>query len=228
MVMTGMLFATAVTAAILLIGEWLWRKKITKGEIARKFVHISVATFAAFWPFFMSRFQIVCLGLIFVAVLVVIKQFRIFRSLHSIKRATYGDIWYALGICLVALLFKDNAIYAIAVLHMALADGFAAVVGVGLARKARIFYFRGCRKSVAGTATFFIISFLLNMGYWLIAAHQPVTYGSIFVLYSLLAACLLAATEITAPKGSDNVIVPFLSGTILWLPTVIAVSSLHL
>ncbi|HUD81351.1 MAG TPA: hypothetical protein VMR08_01845, partial [Patescibacteria group bacterium] len=217
--MNGMLFAASGTAALLLIGEWLWRKKITKGEIARKFVHITAATFAAFWPLFMNRNDIVILSLLFVAALVVIKKLHIFNSLHSVQRATYGEIWYAISIGVIALVFKDDVIYAIAILHLALADGFAAVIGAGLAKRARNFRFRGCRKSIAGTLTFLIISFALNLSYWAFATHYPINNSGIYlspILYSLLSAALLAGTEISAPKGSDNVIVPLLAGGLLW------------
>jgi hypothetical protein len=39
------------------------------------------------------------------------------------------------------------------------------------------------------------------------------------VIYSVLSALTLAITEIISPKGSDNVIVPLMSGMLLWLPT---------
>lgn len=227
--MNGMLLAAAGTAAILLTGEWLWRKHILKGEFARKFVHITAASFAAFWPIFMSRTNIALLSLLFVVALVVIKQLNIFKSLHSVQRATYGEVWYAISIGVVALLFKDDVIFAIAVLHMALADGFAAVIGAGLAKKAQIFHFRGCRKSLAGTLTFVIISFFLNLSYWVLATHYPITFSGIYIspiTYSLLSAGLLGAVEIVAPKGSDNVFVPLLSGALLWVPTILLASAL--
>jgi phytol kinase len=227
--MNGMLLAAAGTAAILLTGEWLWRKHILKGEFARKFVHITAASFAAFWPLFMGRISIALLSLIFVAALIIIKQLHIFKSLHSVQRATYGEIWYAISIGIIALVFKDDVIYAIAILHMALADGFAAVVGAGLAKRAKNFHFRGCRKSIEGSLTFLVISFLLNLSYWTIATHYPINFSGIYlspVLYSLLSAGLLTGTEIVAPKGSDNVLVPLLSGALLWVPTILLASAI--
>jgi len=227
--MNGMLLAAAGTAAILLIGEWLWQKHILKGEYARKFVHILAASYAAFWPLFVSRINIALLSLIFVAALIIIKQLHMFNSLHSIKRATYGEIWYAVSIGVVALVFRSDAIYAIAVLHMALADGFAAVVGTSLAKKAKIFHFRGCRKSLAGTMTFILFSFLLNLIYWTLISHHALIYHGFYispVLYSLVCALILGITEIVAPKGSDNVFVPFLSGLLLWVPAVWLASTL--
>jgi dolichol kinase len=226
--MNGMLLAAAGTAAILIVGELLWQKRILKGEFARKFVHILAATYAAFWPLFMSRENIALLSLIFIAALIIVKQLNIFKSIRSIKRVTYGEVWYALSISLMAFLFKDNFIYAIAVLHMALADGFAAVVGVGLAKKARNFTFMGYKKSVYGSLTFASISFVLNMIYWVAYMHYPM-YGTgiivVPILYSALSACVLAGVEIMSPKGTDNVIVPLLAGSLLWVPTFLASSN---
>lgn len=226
--MNGMLLASAGTAAILIVGEILWQKRILKGEFARKFVHILAATYAAFWPLFMTRASIALLSLIFIVVLITVKQLNIFKSIRSIRRVTYGEVWYALSIGVMALLFKNDFIYAIAVLHMALADGFAAVVGVGLEKKARNFNFMGYRKSVAGSLTFVIISFILNMIYWVAYMEYPM-YGTgiivVPILYSALSACVLAGVEIMSPKGTDNVIVPLIAGSLLWIPTFLASSN---
>lgn len=157
--MNGMLWAIAGTAIILVAGEYLWYKQILKGEYARKFVHITTATFAAFWPLIMSRYQIVLLSFLFMIVLVIVKKLNLFKSLRGIHRTTYGEIWYAVGIALSAVLFIENAVYAIAVLHMALADGFAAIVGVGMGKKAKKFTYNGSKKSIEGTLTFLAVSF---------------------------------------------------------------------
>lgn len=224
--MLPMLFAIAGTGLVLLISEYLCRKRILKGEYARKFVHIITATFAAFWPLFLSYYEIAILSLIFAAAVVVIKKFKILRSFHAVRRVTYGELWYALGIGLVALLFQDNAIYAIAILHMALADGFAAVVGVGLGKKAVNYRYRHATKSVAGTTTFFGISFALNLYYWLGVGVDPFAIQSVStilpVMLSIGAATILSFAEVISPKGSDNVIVPVLAGALLWLPTVVS------
>jgi dolichol kinase len=227
--MNGTLLAAAGTAAILLIGEYLWQKRILKGEFARKFVHILAAAYAAFWPLFVPLQGILLLGLIFIAVLITVKHLKIFNSVRSIKRVTYGEIWYVAGICASALLFKDHTIYAIAILSMALADGFAAIVGVALNKKAKNFHFMGYRKSVAGSLTFVVISFTLNMYYWVIHMEYPMYGRGIIVYpiaYSALSALVLAGVEIMSPNGSDNVVVPLIAGTLLWIPTILATSSI--
>lgn len=223
--MLPMLLACAGTGVILLTGEYLSRKRILKGEFARKFVHILTATFVAFWPLFLTHYQIASLSLVFVAMVVVVKKFKLLRSFKAVKRATYGEIWYALGIGIVALLFQSDAIFTIAILQMALADGFAAVVGVGLGKKAIRYRYKNINKSIAGSLTFLLISFTLNLVYWLSIGAGALSAGTVSpvlpVLLSASSAILLTFTEIIAPKGSDNVIVPVLAATLLWLPTAI-------
>jgi dolichol kinase len=222
--MLGFLLAAIGTGAILLIGEILWQDKLIKGENARKFIHIGVATYAAFWPFFVGRWWIVGLSGLFVLVVLACKRIKIFNSMNRVRRTTYGEICYGLSVGILALAFQDNYIYMIAMLHMALADGFAAVVGVHLAKEAKNFYFHGSKKSWAGTATFVAISFILNLGYWMLA-YGVSPNGSVIgfspIIYSFLSALILAMVEIAAPKGSDNVAVPFAAGLLLWLPPLI-------
>jgi dolichol kinase len=223
--MIGMLLAAAGTALVLLTGEWLWQKRILKGEYARKFVHITVATFAAFWPLFITRPQIIIINIVFICALVMIKKLRLFKSIQSVKRASYGEIWYAIGIILCAILFKDNAIYAIAVLHMALADGFAAIIGVRLEHKAIHFSFRSSKKSCIGTLTFFLISFTLYISYWILSnngEYENLGIGLSPIIYSALAAGLLSLIEVISPKGSDNVVVPLVAGYVLSAPIALA------
>jgi len=225
--MNGTMLAAAGTAAILLVGEYLWQKRILKGEYARKFVHIGAATYAAFWPLFVPVQGILFLGLLFIVALVTVKHLKIFKSVRSVNRVTYGEIWYVAGICAAAVLFKDHTIYAVAVLTMALADGFAAIVGVSLNKKAKNFKFSGYRKSVAGSLTFALISFTLNMFYWVGYMDYPMNGSGVVVypvVYSALTALALAGFEIMSPKGSDNVIVPISAGIMLWIPTALATS----
>lgn len=223
--MLQMLLACAGTGLVLIIGEYLSRKRILKGEFARKFVHILTATFVAFWPLFLSHYEIAILSLVFVGIVVVVKKFRILRSLKAVRRTTYGEIWYALGIGIVAVLFQSDAIFTIAILVMALADGFAAVVGVGLGKKAIKYRYKNINKSIAGSLTFLIIAFTLNLVYWFGFKGQAISLTTISpalpVLLSASAAIILTLAEIISPKGSDNVIVPVLAATLLWLPTVI-------
>lgn len=222
--MYGMIIAIVGTGLILLIGELLWKKRKLKGEYARKFVHILTASFAAFWPLFISRFYIVILSVLFVLTVVAVKKLKLFKSLRSIRRATYGEVWYGIGIGVAAVLFQSNAVYAIAILHMALADGFAAIVGVGLSQRANRFKYRGSRKSIEGSLTFVAVSFFLNATYWIwLAVHNTSFDTSAIAVasYCLVCAIVLSVIEIVSPKGSDNLFIPVTAGYLLLLPTVL-------
>lgn len=222
--MLGFLIAACGMAAILLVGELLWRKKIMKGENARKFVHILAAAYAAFWPYFVERPYILLLSLVFVAALIAIKKLHIFNSIQGVKRATYGEVLFALSIGLSAVLIRDNAIYTIALLHLALADGLAAIVGIGMAKRAKNFIFNGCRKSIAGSTTFLLVSLGLNLFYWFVIFGYDFPNFNLALspgLYSLLSAITLTLTEIISPNGSDNFTIPIVSGLLLWLPQII-------
>ena len=219
--MYGTLVAIAGTGIILLIGELLWKKKYLKGEYARKFVHILTALFASFWPFFMSRWSIVALSILFMAVLLVAKRLKLFKSIRGIKRTTHGEVLYAAAIGLSALFFSIKGMYVIAVLHIALADGFAAIIGITMSNRNSRFKFNGSTKSVEGSLTFLLISFFLNATYW-VGGFSPHEFNQnlmfLIPLYSLLCAVFLTILEIISPKGSDNIIVPMSAGAALWLP----------
>jgi dolichol kinase len=222
--MVGFILAAVGTASVLLIGELLWKDNILKGEKARKFTHIIVASYAAFWPFFVGRLWIVVLSGIFALAIIVCKRLHVFNSMNGARRATYGEIFFALSIGMMALIFENHYIYMTALLHMALADGFAAIVGIHLAKEAKNFKFHGSKKSWAGTATFVVISFILNLFYWMLMSRISLA-GSLIglspIIYSFLSAAVLAMVEIAAPKGSDNIAVPFAAGLLLWLPPVV-------
>ncbi|MBP7835093.1 hypothetical protein KA025_03340 [Candidatus Saccharibacteria bacterium] len=223
--MINLLIAITGIAFFLLLGEYLWQKKVLKGEYARKFVHITSATFVATWPIFLSQIEIAIISFLFIIALVITKKTKLFRSLRSIRRATYGEIWYALGIGASAILFSDGAVFAVAVLTMALADGFAAVVGVSMKKNAGKFKINGHQKSFAGTLTFILISFFINFIYWFMYASgnlPPSLDNIVFIsMLSFGSASILGLAELLSPKGSDNIIVPVMAGLLVTLPVLI-------
>lgn len=223
--MINLLLAFSGIGFFLLLGELLWRKKILKGEYARKFVHITSATFVAFWPIFLTRFEIIMMSLAFIAVLVISKKFHLFMSIRTVKRATYGEIWYALGIAFSALIFTRPEVFSLAILTMALADGLAAITGISLNKKAGQFMINGHRKSFAGTLMFVAVSFGLNFAYYKFFGYSdlPAILNNSFFIAMLAFgnASILAIAELVSPKGSDNVIVPLLAGILVIWPTLI-------
>ena len=187
---------------VLLLSEWLWRHHGLHPEYVRKFVHISVGSFVAFWPFFLQRPVIVGLSLAFITVVIAARHLNLFRAIRSVQRPTWGEVFFALAVGLLAYEAHSQWIYMIALLHMSLADGLAAVIGTRFG-KSTAYHVFGYRKSVAGTMTFAVVSLFLLLGYVML------THGT-YSPWLLLIACGATILENLAVHGFDNVAIPVL------------------
>ncbi len=208
--------------ALLLLCELVIYLLKLRGENARKLVHIVIAIYAASWAFYLDGTVIALISVILVGVVIVVQKYPILHSFKTVKRMTYGEIWYPLGIGLSAILFTNPYIYAIAVLHMGLADGLAAVVGVGMGKEAKRFKVRKQTKSIAGTLVFITTSFVLYMAYWLAISSVTTFSQSVInaITISLSSAIIVAFVELISPKGSDNILVPIAAGMLAILPAI--------
>lgn len=204
--MFPLIITVFIVFAILLVNEWWWRDR-THGEISRKFVHITVGTFVAIWPLFLTWRQIELLSLAFVVVVLASLRFDLFKAIHSVQRPTLGEIYFALAVGMIAFITNEPAIYAVALLHMSLADGMAAIVGVKYGAS-RAYSILGSRKSFAGSATFFMVSILIFVFY---SFQQHIDFNITFVLIAVGATML----ENIAVKGLDNLLIPALVAFVL-------------
>ena len=193
---------------LLLISEYLWRNSTMHEEISRKFVHLTVGTFVAFWPFFLSWDTIKLLSVAFLAVVLISKYLNIFQAIHSVQRPTWGELFFAIVVGTLAFVTHNKWIYAASLLQMSLADGLAAVIGVHYGKRQRYHVF-GHPKSVVGTLTFFVVSFAILLLY---SAHS----GTSVALTSMLGLALGATVlENFAIHGFDNLLVPLLVALVL-------------
>lgn len=202
---------TILAVFVLLVASdvW-WRRQQTHGEFSRKFVHITVGSFVAFWPYFLSTKQIVLLSAAFLVTLIVSRYYNLFQAIHSVQRPTYGEFWFTLVVGLLVVMHNPH-IYTAALLEMSLADGLAAVVGLHYGNGHRYSVF-GSSKSIVGTATFFVTSCFI------IAGYSMATAGAIMPPMIIAISLGATALENFAAKGLDNLLVPlFVAGTLFWL-----------
>lgn len=194
------LFALVAVAALLLISEAWWRQRGTDHELSRKFVHITVGSFVAFWPYFLSWGEIQLLSLGFLVVVAASRYLHVFRAIHSVQRPTWGEFFFAIAVGLLTLVRHHPHIYTAALLIMSLADGLAAVIGTRFGRRGRYIVF-GSQKSVIGSLTFFIVAGVILLVYSH-TSHQLPAYQ--------IGALALGATllENLGAKGSDNLLTP--------------------
>lgn len=193
---------------LLLVNELYWRKHSVHDEFSRKFIHITVGSFVALWPFFLSWGEIEFLSIAFFIAVAVSRYLNLFQAIHSVQRPTWGELYFALAVGAIALITHDQWIYAAAILQMSLADGLAAVVGVRFGRTSRYLIF-GQEKSLAGTLTFLVVSLAILIGYSLLA--PGVGFSA-----SLIGIAMVATVgENVGVQGSDNLIVPLLVALLL-------------
>jgi phytol kinase len=197
-----------VTFAILVFAEWLSRSKQIHAELTRKLVHVAVGSFVAFWPFFMSWRSIQLLSLLFFIVVSLSVKFNIFRSIHAVQRNMTGELLFAIVIGLLALISTNEWIFAAAMLHLSIADGLAAIIGLGWGDN-NTYKVWGRTKSIAGSAAFFVTSFCILVMYAIFADSTT----SFFTLLWL--PVVATAAENIAANGTDNIVMPLLIAVVL-------------
>jgi len=206
--MLNLILAVLVVFMLLVINELWWRSREVHTEFGRKFVHVTVGGFVAFWPFLLTWRQIEALSVAFLVVVIASKYLRLFQAIHSVQRPTWGELFFAVAVGSVALVTHDKWIYAAALLQMALADGLAAIIGVQYGNRFKYLIFKH-PKSWAGTLTFFVVSLAILAGFsqW---SGQTLTLS-----YMLVVGALATALENVAVWGLDNVLVPLLVAVML-------------
>jgi dolichol kinase len=202
------LVVVAVIFLILIGAEYLSRKKGLHAELSRKLIHVSAGTFAAFWPFFLSWHQIQILSIIFLVGMVLSVRLHLFRSIHDVERTAAGEILAVTIVALLSFITTSEWVFMAAMLHLSLADGFAAIVGVLYGEK-NSYKILGEVRSLAGSLAFFFVSIGIMVCY---AAFSGQTYSSVTVLWLPVAATIV---ENVAVRGSDNVAIPLLVAFVL-------------
>ena len=195
------LILTVVFVFLILLGsELYWRQREAHNEFSRKFVHITVGSFVAIWPWLLTWHQIQLLSIAFIVVVGISKYLHVFKSIHSVQRPTYGELCFALAVGVVPLITHDQWIFMSAILIMSLADGFAAVFGERFGKQSYLVF--GHKKSLVGTMTFFLISLGILFGYTYVADVQ------IAVTIIMMMAAGATVIENFAVYGLDNLLAP--------------------
>lgn len=204
----GICGAIVVVLILLVVSEIYWRKNIVHDEISRKFVHITVGSFVATWPFFLGWGQIQLLSIAFLVTVALSKYLNLFQAIHSVQRPTGGELFFAAAVGLTTVVTQNKYIFAAAILHMSLADGLAAIIGTKYGKKNIYRIFRQ-RKSLIGTATFIVTSVIITGVYGLIAT---VTLSPLIII---AIAYVSATIENVGLYGSDNLLVPLFVASVL-------------
>jgi phytol kinase len=197
--------------AVLVTAEKLTKHKKIPTEVGRKIPHIAAAVAVALWPHFVSYGAIVVVSILHACAAWYVKHNNMFRHVRSVGRVSYGEFYFAAGVILTAFFSPPAWAFSIAILHLGIADGLAAIVGRAKGRRHR-FAILGQTKSVEGSAAFFVSSLLLTGLGLLLAAPTGLTQVWLVVILVPVSATLL---EMVGVYGLDNILVPVFVAAIL-------------
>jgi len=199
--MLSLFIALTGVALLVVTGEYLRRVHLLHAEVTRKFIHISVASFAASWPFFMDWNQVYLISMLMFVGIVLSRFMHLFGAIHGVKRRTWGELFFAMSIGICAVLGQSPWGFAAAMLVMGMADGFAALVGTLIDNTHRYKVF-GHFKSREGTITFFLISMIILFACASLGDLSP-------TLWKIAGLATLATIlENVSVGGTDNLFVP--------------------
>ena len=200
--------AVAVVFLIVVFAEYLSRYKGVHSELTRKLVHIFVGMFVAFWPFFLGWGEIQLLSLLFLAVVIFSVRFRIFNSIHAVSRNSIGEVLFAVVVGVLAFIVSDNWVFAAAMLHLSIADGLAAIIGLAYGEH-NTYKIMGRTKSLSGSLAFFFASVAIMFWY---VAFSGTDYSVVKMLWLPVVATI---AENISGEGTDNLVIPLLVALVL-------------
>ena len=199
------LITSYVFIGIIIIIAKLFEKK--SKEASRKFIHIMLSNW---WLIAMAFFDNVIWACVAPLSFVVINYISYKKGIISVmeregkEKDGLGTVYYALSLLIIAIItfgiFNKPEIGLCAILILGYGDGFAAIIGRNV--KSMPYKIGKSKKTIAGSATMFFISFLI-VAIFLASIQTPMWF-----LKSILLAISVSVLEAIGTKGTDNLIVP--------------------
>ena len=203
--MLAIAFCLAGVFALLIISELLGQRKKLQGDSQRQFVHITVGSFIAFWPWLISWRSIQIIGVAMLTVVLLNRRYKLADFYTKVDRRSYGDIFYALAVVLSASLTDEPIFFATAMLTMAVGDGLANIIGQRYGQNWK-YKFWGHTKTVYGSMAMWLVSIGV-LGIGLLFAVDIIDYSEYGTLL-LLVPPALVLIENAAVWSLDNLLVP--------------------
>lgn len=194
-------FFIILSSILLILVEVLKRKSFISNDLSRRLAHIGAGAINIVAPLFVSHVAIIIVNVLFAGLLLVGRNTDYFSSIHTTNRKTYGDVYFPLGIIVVAVvLLPDNVTafqYGVAI--MGISDALAGFVGERWGRKAVSIF--NNQKTLLGALVFYVSSLVIT--FILVPQFLPV----VFIL-----PLILTIVEFFLVFGLDNLILPIVAG----------------
>ena len=201
----GAVILSSVFVALLVVAELWKRLGNPKPEWTRKLVHTGGGIACLFFPFLIkSPWTVLIMALPLSILFLLGGKLGFLQSLHGVKRKSMGAEYYPAAVFMTFVLTQGRPwLYLPAVLVLAVADAFAALIGsrYGVVR----YEVEDEHKSLEGSLVFLVLAFL--------AIHLPILLLTdlprpVCVLAAVLVAALVTGFEAISLRGADNLFVP--------------------
>ncbi len=200
--------------SVMLLAEFFYKVLRVDTEWSRKIAHIGAGIVALTYPLFIHNDLIVLgLTLSFSLILFISKKLKIFQSIFSIKRQSFGELLFVWSSWLLFVLYQDlgNVIYFYLPFSiLVFADPAAALIGQKYPIKK--YRFLGHPKSLGGSLSFFIASLVLSYYF----ASKYLGNSENVLLFAFIQASILSLIEAISHKGWDNLTIPLFSVLLIY------------
>lgn len=201
-------------AMLVIISEVLSRLVTDDPELVRKVVHIGSGNVILLaWWLDISRVVIVSAAIIAAAIAITSYIIPILPSIESVGRQSYGTLFYALTMGILAACFwLHHPQYAvIGILIMAWGDGMAAIIGQRFGKHK--YQIGGITKSWEGSGAMALVTLIVTASVLLAVEGNNWQIWTI----SIVVACVATILEAFSKLGVDNLTVPLASGFLCFL-----------
>ena len=181
-------------------------------ELSRKVVHIGVCNWWIIVILFFNNMFLTCIvpGLFCIINFISYKK-DIFKSMERDDKKSLGTVYYAISCLVLTLLsflwFKNRLYAGIGLFTMGYGDGLAALVGSKF--KSKKFVIFGNEKTVLGSITMFIASFIA-------ISILSMCFNQFSIICVLFISVIATLIEAISPYGLDNITVPILTSILAY------------
>lgn len=217
----GILVSIGFVFLVIGLASFMNKLKVLSNEGSRKLIHIGVSNW---WIIAMIFFDNNIIAAIVPGLFVIINYIsykkQIFNAMERDgSKGDLGTVYYALSLLILSFVTfknKDLAyIGALGILIMGYGDGFAAIIGTNFGKHK--FKILNSNKSMEGSLTMFIISFLVSI--IILNIYLP----SNILIFSFILASLSTLLELFSPLGLDNLTVPLGSSIFFYIFTLLKI-----
>lgn len=208
------------------VAEVLFRFFRVEVEHTRKLVHIGTGLLTMLFPLLLtSHWNVLLLCASFAVILIFSLRLGFLPSVNAIERESHGSLCYPAAVYFAFLTFeiiRDRGIstlspmlfFYLPILVMALCDPAAALIGRRF--PLRSFQCGSGRKSVGGSAAFFVVALVLSQVLLVFFQKNELPVLLVVGLPLLVAAASMLAEAFT-PQGFDNISIPLVVLGCLWI-----------